>query len=83
MSTVYALYNSTHRKIYIGQTKDMGDRLELHLKKFFKNSYTARFSGEWMVIYTEQAADREAVIRREKQLKSYRGREFVRKYIPR
>lgn len=82
MYTIYALYNKEHKKIYIGQTKDIHNRLHLHNSKIFKNSYTTRFSGDWMVIYTEQAIDRNRAIGREKELKSYRGREFVRKHIP-
>jgi predicted GIY-YIG superfamily endonuclease len=59
------------------------NRLQLHKKSTFQKSYTARFSGDWMVIYTEQTSDRGAALKREKQLKSYRGREFVKTYIPR
>lgn len=55
----------------------------LHTGKTFSNSYTARFSGDWVVIYTEQTNDRVSALRREKQLKSYRGREFVKTHIPR
>ena len=83
MFTVYVIYNREHGKIYIGKTKDLRQRLELHKTVTFPNAYTARFSGEWMVIYTEQASDRTAALRREKQLKSFRGREFVKKHIPR
>ena len=82
MYTVYALYNKDHDKIYIGQTKEVTTRLDLHAAGVFSASYTARFSGDWVVIYSEQAADRKAVLKREKQLKSFRGREFVKKHIP-
>lgn len=82
MYIVYALYNKEHRKIYIGQTKDIDYRMVLHRKKTFGNSYTARFSGDWVIIYTEQVHDRGVALRREKELKSFRGREFVRKHIP-
>jgi len=83
MHAVYALYNSEHKKIYIGQTKDIENRLELHQKGIFTHSYTSRFSGDWVVIYIEQAIDRVSALKREKQLKSYRGREFVKTHIPR
>ena len=83
MYTVYALFNPDHKRIYIGQTKDMANRLGLHTEATFRTSYTARFSGDWVVIYTEQANDRRAALRREKQLKSFRGREFVKTHIPR
>lgn len=83
MYTVYALYNSEHNKIYIGQTADLKERLHLHKQATFKKSYTSRFSGKWVVIYSEQASDRAAALLREKQLKSFRGREFVKTHIPR
>ena len=41
------------------------------------------FSGDWVVIYTEQAIDRATALKRERQLKSFRGREFVKTHIPR
>jgi putative endonuclease len=80
---VYAIYNRKHKKIYIGQTRDIENRLELHRRSIFTNSYTARFDGNWEVIYAEPAIDRTQALRREKQLKSYRGREFVKQFIPR
>jgi putative endonuclease len=78
MYTVYALYNPDHKKIYIGQTRDIKNRIILHKNATFSNSYTSRFSGHWVVIYSEQANDRTQALRREKQLKSFRGREFVK-----
>lgn len=80
---VYAIHNKKHNKIYIGQTTDIEERLKLHNNKFFTNSYTSRFDGTWTLIYTEKVKDRAEALRREKQLKSYRGREFVKQYIPR
>lgn len=82
MFIVYAIYNKKYDKIYIGQTKDIDDRLEFHKSKVFKNSYTSRFDGDWELIYVENCSDRVLALKREKQLKSYRGREFIKKYIP-
>ena len=81
MYTVYAVYNQLAKKFYIGQTKDMGSRLELHNDRTFK-SYTSRFPGKWELIYHESAATRLEALNREKQLKSYRGSEFIKSYIP-
>lgn len=83
MFTVYALFNKKHDKIYIGQTEDIDSRLKLHNYSIFAKAYTARFSGDWVLVYSEQASSRKAALLREKQLKSFRGREFVRKHIPR
>ena len=83
MCYVYAIYNKKHGKIYIGQCEDLERRLEMHNEKIFKNSYTARFSGIWILIYKEMASDRKGALLREKQLKSFRGREFIKNFIPR
>jgi len=79
---VYAIYNKENKKIYIGQTENLEERLKLHNNKVFKNSYTSRFSGEWTLIYREFFQTRQEVLRREKQLKSFKGRKFVKKHIP-
>ena len=83
MFTVYALYNPTINKIYIGQTENLEERLEAHKDKRFNKSFTAKSKGDWQLIYTEEIESRSLALRREKELKSYRGREFVRKRIPR
>ncbi len=81
MFIVYAVYNRSAEKLYIGQTIDIKQRLVQHNTGAFKG-YTSRFQGEWELIYTEEVPTRTEALLREKQLKSYRGREFVRTYIP-
>ncbi len=82
MYTVYAIHNVTADKYYIGQTKNLEERLHLHNTKAL-SGYTSRFEGKWCVIYSEEAATRAKALLREKQLKSYQGRQFIKKYIPR
>ena len=77
MFYVYAIYNIKNKKIYIGQTKDLESRLILHNNKIFKG-YTSRFDGDWILIHKEKAMTRIDALRREKELKSFRGREFVK-----
>ncbi len=77
---VYAIYNIIKNKIYIGQTRDMNLRLRLHNEKVFK-SYTSKFDGCWELIYLEKQDSRKLALIREHQLKSYRGREFVKNLI--
>ena len=81
MYSIYALFNKKHKKIYIGQTENLEERLNLHKNKSFKNSYTAKLDGNWELIYNEEASTRKDAIKREKQLKSYRGREFIKNLI--
>ena len=81
MVTIYALYNSKHDKIYIGQTVDLDERIRQHNDHDFRHTYTSRFNGVWVVVYTETVANRNGALVREKQPKSYRGREFIRQQI--
>jgi len=83
MFYVYAIYNEKHNKIYIGQTRNLELRLKLHKEKEFRNSYTSRFNGRWELIYKEKVSNRRDALNREKQLKSYKGRKFIKKHIPR
>lgn len=78
---VYALYNRANSRIYIGQTTDLEKRMAAHNEKR-GNHFTAKFQGEWELIYSESVATRSEALRREKQLKSFRGREYIKQYIP-
>jgi len=82
MYFIYAIYNSKYNKIYIGQTIDLEQRLRLHNEKEFKDSYTSRFDGKWELVYAEKAIDRKSALKREKELKSYQGRQFIKRHIP-
>lgn len=82
MFSVYALYNPTHDKIYIGQTDDLERRLREHEEGRFSRSFTAKNSGQWILIYEEKVSSRADALSRERQLKSFRGREFIKKHIP-
>jgi len=82
MFFVYALYSKKYNKIYIGQTEDLEESLKLHKSKTFRRSYTSRFDGKWILIYKEAVVDRKQALAIEKQLKSFKGREFIKQYIP-
>ena len=81
MYFVYAVHNQEAGKYYIGQTSNLDERLRMHNDHTFK-SYTSRFEGEWKLIYKEMVSTRLEALKREKQLKSFRGREFIKTHIP-
>jgi len=81
MFTIYAIYNRQADKFYVGQTEDLQTRLQAH-NNHILGGYTARFEGEWELIYQESATTRTEALLREKQLKSYRGCEFIKSHIP-
>jgi len=82
MYFVYAIFNERNKKFYIGQCTNLNERLKLHNDKTFKKSYTAKLGGSWILIYSEKAETRQKALLREKQLKSYRSREFIKTHIP-
>jgi putative endonuclease len=79
---VYALFNKTKQKIYIGESGRLEQRIAEHNKKR-GNHFTANLDGEWVLIYKEEVVDRKTALVREKQVKSYQGRQFIKKHIPR
>jgi len=81
MFYVYVIYNKDRNKIYIGQTGNLKSRVAEHNKKR-GNHYTAKFEGEWILIYKESLATRTEALKREKQLKSHQGREYLKQFTP-
>ena len=85
MFTVYVIQNSDTNKIYIGQTENLTKRLEYHngVRISKKKSFTSKNigNGRWNVVYSESLETREEAIKREKELKSSRGRSFVKNKI--
>ena len=79
MFIVYALYSEKYNKIYIGYTSDIEKRMTYH-NELITQGWTRNFRP-WRLIYTEQHTTKQEAMKREKQLKSYRGREFVRSLI--
>ena len=79
MITVYALCSTKFDKIYIGQTDNLERRLFEHNNGLL-STYTKRYKP-WQIIYTEEYQTRSEALKREKQLKSQKGREFIWKII--
>jgi putative endonuclease len=79
MFTVYVLYSKNFDKIYIGFTSDLLQRLKTH-NELGAKGWTMRFRP-WEIIYTEKFDSKSMAMDREKQLKSAKGREFIRRMI--
>ncbi|MEE1884976.1 GIY-YIG nuclease family protein [Pedobacter flavus] len=75
MYTVYVLYSSKFKKIYIGYTSNLQQRLLSH-NLIANKGYTTKFRP-WNVIYTEIFDLKNLAIIREKQLKTAKGRLFI------
>jgi len=80
MYSVYALYSLNFKKIYIGYTSDLEKRLIAH-NHLSNKGWTKKFQP-WILIYEEKIEIKKDAMMREKQLKSAKGREFLKNYIP-
>lgn len=76
MYIVYVLYSESYNKIYIGFTSDIDQRLLSH-NKLATKGWTIKYRP-WKVIYTEEFQSKPEAMKREKELKSHQGREFIR-----
>ena len=78
---VYVLLNP-EGKIYIGQTADLERRFAQHNDPDCRlTPHTKRHVGPWRLLHSGQAPSRSAAMRREKELKSGKGREWIRRVL--
>jgi len=76
---VYILFSPTHNKIYVGFTSDLEARLASH-NHFSKKGWTIKYRP-WTLVHAENFNTKAEAMKREKELKSAKGREFIRKNI--
>ena len=76
MFVTYVLYSSTSGKIYIGYTSDLISRFHAH-NELATKGFTLKFRP-WTVEYVEFFDAKQEAMKREKELKSSRGRHFIR-----
>ena len=79
MFTVYVLYSNKYDKIYVGYTSNLEQRFLSH-NELSKKGWTVRFRP-WKVIYTEEYNTKVEAMKREKQLKTASGRNYIRSLI--
>ena len=73
---VYVLYSSRFDQIYIGYSRDVQGRLLSH-NKLATKGWTIRFRP-WSLIHQEGFQTKAQAMKREKELKSAQGREWIR-----
>jgi len=74
LNSVYVIVNEDDT-IYVGQTNNLERRLLEHNSK---NGHFTGNKGIWRVIYKEEFENRSFAIKRENELKSSRGRNWIR-----
>ncbi len=75
----YVIYSNKFNKIYIGYTSDLIDRFNSH-NCLATKGYTVKFRP-WVVCHIEFFDTKSEALKREKELKSSRGRTFIRELI--
>ncbi len=78
MFYVYVLYSQKFDRIYIGQTGDITRRLQIHNEGFVQSTKAYK---PWKIIYHEKYPTRAQATNRERELKSHKGRDFIRKTV--
>ena len=75
----YVLHSPSYNKIYIGFTSDIESRFNSH-NTLGTKGWTIKFRP-WVLIYSEAYELKADAMKREKELKSAKGRAFIRKTI--
>lgn len=75
MFTVYVLYSKGYDKIYIGFTSNLEQRLLSH-NDLGKKGWTIKFRP-WQLVHTEVFELKSEAMKRERQLKTASGRNFI------
>ena len=79
MFVTYVLYSKQFDKIYVGYTSDLINRFHSH-NLYATKGYTVSFRP-WEVLLVEFYDTKTEAMRREKALKSSRGRAFIRDQV--
>jgi len=74
----YVLISESTGQHYTGQSNDLLRRVEAHN---LGNSKSTRNRGPWKLEYFEECSSRAEAMKREKFLKTGKGREFLRTMI--
>ena len=78
---MYVLLNP-QGKMYVGHTNNLSRRLAEHNDPAYRGTlHTKRHPGPWWLVHHEQFPTRSEAMHRERELKSSRGREWVRQHL--
>ena len=81
MYKVYIIVNP-EGKTYIGQTNNLERRLKEHNNPNYRGTlYTKRIKGPWKLLYFEGYSTRGEAMKREKELKSGKGRKWIKEVL--
>ncbi|MCY7310106.1 MAG: GIY-YIG nuclease family protein [Chitinophagaceae bacterium] len=79
MFTVYVLYSESFNKIYIGYTSNIEQRIKSH-NELATKGWTIKFRP-WKIVLTEFFESKHDAMKREKQLKTAAGRDWIWQFL--
>ena len=79
MFYTYVLYSEKYGRIYVGFTSNPEARL-IHHNHPQNDGWTGKYKP-WKMIYSEAHESKGEAMKREKQLKSARGRQFIKSIL--
>ena len=74
----YVLYSSSHDRLYVGQTDNLELRLQRHNLGLVRSTKAYR---PWELIHSEEHETRAEAVSRERELKSHKGRDYIRRNL--
>jgi putative endonuclease len=78
MFTTYVLQSQSTHRLYTGSTSDFDKRLMQHNTDV---SFSTKHRGPWVLVYREDFATLAEAVRRERYLKTGKGREELRRGV--
>ncbi len=75
---VYILQSLSTGRFYVGQTKNVEERLAYHNANYSKS---LKNRGPWKLVYTEAYASRSEAVRREQCIKSQKDRTLIERLV--
>jgi putative endonuclease len=75
---VYILQSEKDGGYYIGHTADLEERLKRHNER---RSRYSRNKGPWKLIYQEGFSTRTEAIKREREIKRMKSREYIERLV--
>ncbi|MBX7093999.1 MAG: GIY-YIG nuclease family protein [Flavobacteriales bacterium] len=76
MASVYILFSFTAGKYYTGVTKDLEKRIEYHLSREFRNSYTAKYS-DWELYLEISDLPLGTALKMESHIKRMKSKNYI------
>ena len=74
MYYVYILFSRSTDRFYTGQTEDVGKRFIRHNTGGVRSTKSGR---PWMLVYAEKYKTRAEAVRREREIKSMKDRDYI------